>query len=179
MVLIVLANRLKYILPSLISCNKSAFIPGRLISDNILAVYETLHTMQARMYGRVGYMAVKLDMSKAYDRVEWEMMRRLGFDNKWIYLVTQCVTTVSYSIIVNGSPSEIFYPSRGLRQGDPLSPYLFILCAEVLSQQLQKAENSGLLKGVPISFRGTRLNHLFLQMITSCTAKPLNKNGTK
>jgi hypothetical protein len=103
----VLANRLKYILPN-----------AKCVERLILAAYETLHTMQARMYGRVGYMAVKLDMSKAYDRVGWgfleEVMRRMGFDNKWIYLVIQCVTIVSYSIIVNGSPSEIFYPSRGL-----------------------------------------------------------------
>jgi hypothetical protein len=68
---------------------------------------------------------------------------------------------VSYSIIVNGSPTRLFYPSRGIRQGDLLSPYLFILCAKVLSQQLQKAESIGLLKGVPTSFKGIRLNHLF------------------
>jgi hypothetical protein len=67
------------------------FILGRLISDNILVAFETLHTMHARMYGRVGYMAIKLDMSKVYNRVEWpfleEVMHRMGFDRKWIYLV--------------------------------------------------------------------------------------------
>jgi hypothetical protein len=66
-----LANRLKSILPSIISKNQSTFIPGRLILDNILAAYETLHTMHAQMWGKVGYMAIKLDMSKAYNRVEW------------------------------------------------------------------------------------------------------------
>jgi hypothetical protein len=67
------------------------FIPGRLISDNILVAFETLHTMHARMYGIVGYIAIKLDMSKAYDWVEWhfleEVMHRMGFYRKWIYLV--------------------------------------------------------------------------------------------
>jgi hypothetical protein len=67
----VLANRLRVILPHIISPFHSAFIPGRLISDNILVAYETLHTMQSRMKGKKGYMAVKIDMSKAYNRIEW------------------------------------------------------------------------------------------------------------
>jgi hypothetical protein len=99
----VFANRLKYILPVIISCNQLTFIPGQLISDNIIAAYETLHIMHSHMYGRVGYMAVKLDMSKAYDRVEWsflkEVMKRLGFENKWVQLVMNCVTSMTYSVI--------------------------------------------------------------------------------
>jgi hypothetical protein len=161
----VLANRLKLILPIIISSNQSAFIPGRLISDNILVAYETLHTMHARMWGREGYMAVKLDMSKAYDRVEWSFLRavmlRLGFAPRWVELIMKCVSTVTYSIIVNGQPAGLIEPTRGLRQGDPLSPYLFLLCAEVLSSQFQQAERVGLLRGVPTSSKGPRLNHLF------------------
>ncbi|XP_059436470.1 uncharacterized protein LOC132169451 [Corylus avellana] len=160
-----MANRLKHVLPVIISCNQSAFIPGRLISDNILAAYETPHTMHSRMYGRVGYMALKLDMSKAYDRVEWlfleKVMRKMGFESRWVNLVRKCVTIVSYSVIVNGTPVGLFKPSRGIRQWDPLSPYLFILCAEVLSSILSLEEWLGHLKGVPTSFKGLRINYLF------------------
>jgi hypothetical protein len=161
----VLANRLKLILPHIISSTQSAFIPGRLITDNVLAAYETLHTMHANMWGRQGYMAVKIDMSKAYYRVEWEFLRsvmsNLGFDPRWIRLIMMCVTTANYEVLVNGIPVGRINPTRGIRQGDPISPYLFLICAEALSAMLTKADNEGVLRGVPSSKRGPRLNHLF------------------
>jgi hypothetical protein len=84
----VLANRLKRILPAIVFHTQSAFIPGRLITDNILVAYETLHTMHTWLSGKMGYMAVKLDISKAYDRVQWKfleaIMQRLGFAPRWI-----------------------------------------------------------------------------------------------
>ena len=111
----VLANWLKVILPSIISPTQSAFIPWRLITDNILVAYETLHTMHARMWGKVGYMALKLYMSKVYDRVGWAfleaVMRKMGFDEKWVGLVMACVTSVKYSIIINGEPVGLIRPS--------------------------------------------------------------------
>jgi hypothetical protein len=102
----VLANRLKEVLPSVISSNQSAFIPGRLITDNVLAAYETLHTMHTNMWSKVGFMGIKLDMSKTYDRVEWKflevVMEKLGFSQRWISLIMVCVRTVSYAVVVNG-----------------------------------------------------------------------------
>lgn len=84
----VLANRLKEVLPEIISPSQSAFIPGHLITDNVIVAYETMHTMQTRMWSKVGFMGLKLDMSKTYDRMEWvfleDVMRRLGFDERWI-----------------------------------------------------------------------------------------------
>jgi hypothetical protein len=161
----VLANRLKRVLPAIISPTQSASIPGRLILDNILAAYETLHTMHTSMRGKKGFMAVKLDMSKAYDRIEWNflkgVMEGMGFDGRWIQLIMMCVTSTHYSVLVNGIPWGDITPTRGIRQGDPLSPYLFIICAEVLSAMLTRVNEDGRLMGVPTSKRGPRISHLF------------------
>lgn len=91
-------------------------------------------------------MAIKLDISKAYDEVEWsfltKMMEKLGFDPRWIRLAIKTVTTASYSMLINGERKGFINPSRRIRQGDPLSPYLFLLCAEGLSALLRKAEET-------------------------------------
>lgn len=99
-----------------------------MITDNIIVAYETMHSMQTRIWSKVGFMGLKLDMSKAYDRVELvfleAVMRRLGFDERWIHLVMSCVRSVQYSVVVNGNPVGNIHPTRGIRQGDPISPYL-------------------------------------------------------
>ena len=153
------------ILSHIISPFQSAFISGHLISHNILATYETLHTMQSKMEGKKGYMAIKIDMSKAYDRVEWgileAVMGKMGFAPNWIKLVMMCVTSVHYAVLVNGTSSGRILPTRGIRQGDPISPYLFLICTEALSLLLPKADREGEIGGVLTSRRGLRLNHLF------------------
>jgi hypothetical protein len=163
----VLANRLMKVLPQLISENQSAFIPGRLITNNILASYKTLHTMHSRMWSKVevGFIGIKLDMSKAYDRVEWifleGVLKKWVSQERWIELIMECVHTVSYSILVNRQQVGNIRLSRGIRQGDPLSPYLFILCAESLSALLNQAVKNGVITGVPTSKNGPRMSHLF------------------
>ncbi|KAL0885155.1 hypothetical protein Bca101_009137 [Brassica carinata] len=109
-------------------------------------------------------MAVKTDMSKAYDRLEWSFIEsvllRFGFALSLTNLIMQCVSSVTYSFLVNDSVHGRVVPSRGIRQGDPLSPYLFILCGEVLSGLCKRAQNSGHLSGLKVAKAAPRLNHL-------------------
>ena len=99
----VLANRLKVILLDIIFESQSAFQSDKAISNNILVAYETLHHMKTKNSGKLGFMTLKLDMSKAYDRVEWvfllKLMEKMGFDSKWIMMISECINTVSYSIL--------------------------------------------------------------------------------
>ena len=160
----ILVDRLKQHLPFIVSENQAAFIGGRNIMDNVIIAHEMLHSLKKRKLWATSYMTVKTDITKAYDRLEWaflrETMQSMGFDSVWINWVMQCVESVSFSVLVNASPRGMIKPERGIRQGDPLSPYLFILCAEVLSNLLTKAEESNKLKGMKISTTGPSINHL-------------------
>lgn len=130
----------------------------------MLITHEMLHFL--RQYGAKKYvsMAVKTNMSKAYNRIEWEFLRlvlqKLGFHEIWIEWVLECVSSVSYSFLINGGPQGRFKPSRGLRQGDPLFPYLFILCTEVLSGMCDKALANGSFPGIKVARNCPLINHL-------------------
>ncbi|KAL6226651.1 hypothetical protein ACLB2K_000612 [Fragaria x ananassa] len=161
----ILANRLKRVLPTLISINQNAFVPGRLIQDNILVAHEAYHYLKLKRTGGNHEFGLKLDMNKAYDRVEWDFLEatlhRFGFHRRWIRLVMSCVRSVSFSVVLNGKPGNFFLPSRGLRQGDPLSPYLFLLVSEVLSLRLTRAVNEKQLLGISLSRGCPILSHIF------------------
>jgi hypothetical protein len=103
-------------------------------------------------------------MRKAYERVEWhfleDMMNKMGFCRGWIEMIMKCVSTVKYRIRVNDNFSNEVRPERGLRQGDPLSPYLFLICAEGFSALVQQAEREESLKGVGVCPGGPSVSHL-------------------
>ena len=159
-----LSKRLQPVLQSIVAENQSAFVPNRAITDNVLITHEVLHYLKTSGAEKICYMAVKTDMCKAYDRLEWDFTRlvleRLGFHQKWVIWIMQCICTVSYSFLLNGSAQGSVIPSRGIRQGDPLSPYLFILCSEVLSGLCLKAQAEGHLPGIRVALGSPRVNHL-------------------
>ena len=160
-----LANRLKLVLGSIISESQSAFIPGRSITDNVMISAEVMHYLKRKRQGREGAAALKIDMSKAYDRIEWNflssVMLKMGFSSDFVKLIMLCVSTVTYKIPRDGLEIGPLAPSRGLRQWDPLSPYLFIICAQGLSSLINHYERASLLHGIRIARGAPCLTHLF------------------
>ncbi|KAH9662191.1 reverse transcriptase domain-containing protein [Citrus sinensis] len=133
-----LVQRLSTILPRIISPTQSGFVPGRVIHDNVLLVQELTHDLNRRTRGN--NVVLKLDMEKAYDRMSWpfilQMLRCFGFSERWISLIRRAVYGPWFSVLVNGAIHGYFPSERGLRQGDPISPCLFIIAAEFLSRGL-------------------------------------------
>jgi hypothetical protein len=131
--------------------------------DNVLIAYECVHAIRHRKRKKP-LCAVKLDMMKAYDRVEWSflenMMLKMGFSPVWVTMIMRCVMTVRFSVKVNGCLSDKFRPTRGLRQGDPLSPYLFLFCVEGFSALLKKAQLHREVAGVGFGRDGPTITHL-------------------
>ncbi|GAA0155443.1 hypothetical protein LIER_13170 [Lithospermum erythrorhizon] len=136
----VMTIRLRPILMCIISENQSAFLPGRMISNNILIAHEVLHYMNHSKSVKNNNMAIKLDMSKAYDRVEWSFLKaimlKLGFCRRWVDWTMSLVSTVSYSVLINGVPCGFIRPTRGIRQGFTLyrGAYLYDQGGGKLSQ---------------------------------------------
>ncbi|KAL0292827.1 UNVERIFIED_CONTAM: Retrovirus-related Pol polyprotein from type-2 retrotransposable element R2DM [Sesamum radiatum] len=142
----ILVQRMRGILDTLISPSQNAFVPGRAIGDNILLAQELFSGYnQKHLPPRC---ALKVDLRKAYDTVEWDFLTAVlilfGFPEQFIQWIVECVTTPSFSVCLNGAPHGFFKGARGLRQGDPMSPFLFVLVMEVLTLiLLQRIEQNG------------------------------------
>jgi len=135
----ILVNRIRPLLNKIVSLVQSAFVPDWSIHDNILVTHEIVHKFKV-LKGKAAWVVLKLDMEKAYDRLEWDFiqacLQQFRFHETRIKWIMECITTVSYSIVINDEPAGLIRPSRGTRQGDPLSPYILIMCMEVLSTAL-------------------------------------------
>ncbi|CAN1165788.1 Transposon TX1 uncharacterized 149 kDa protein [Linum perenne] len=160
----ILATRLKKWIPIIVSEMQAAFTSGRAIQDNIIIVHEVMHHFKNRSGKLAWDMMIKMDMKKAYDMVDWEgldsILRAMGFSQTWCNWIQECIRTVKFSVMFNGGPSEPFTPTRGIRQGDPISPYLFIILTNSLSFLIEKGMNEGSLKGIKLKARCPTLTHV-------------------
>lgn len=139
----IMANRLRTILDKMVAPTQATFVPNRHIQDNTILNHEIMHFMNERR-GTRGYMALKIDMAKAYDKVDWGILGTIlqlhEVDPHFNSLIQECIASATYLILLNGSPLDCFAATRGIRQGDPMSLAIFTIVFDVLSRILTKAE---------------------------------------
>lgn len=140
-----LASRLKEILPLMVSKSQSAFLPGRLLAENVLLATDLVNGYNTQNI--TPRAMLKVDLRKAFDCIRWDFviasLRALAIPESFIRLISECLSTASFSIAINGALGGFFNSTRGIRQGDPLSPYLFVLAMECLSRLLDLRYGSG------------------------------------
>lgn len=163
----VIADRVKVLLREMINANQSSFIPGRQSLDNVIICQEIIHSLRHTKARKEG-MILELDMEKAYDRMEWsfveETLRGINLPGSLVSMIMSLIRRSSCRLIWNGEATDSIKPTRGLRQGDPLSPYIFILCLERLSQWVHMMVRNGKWKPLKATRGGTGVSHLFLPM---------------
>jgi hypothetical protein len=151
-------------LGEVISENQSDFVPTRLITDNALLAFECLHYIEHGAKANNSFFAYKLDLSKAYDHVDCvfleDVMHKMGFARQWVRWIMLCVTMVKYSVKFNGALLESFTPTRGLRQGNRLSPFLFLFVADGLSELLREEVEAGGISPLKVCRNAPGISHL-------------------
>ncbi|GKB29371.1 reverse transcriptase [Tanacetum coccineum] len=160
-----MANRLKPFIHKIISPQQSAFIPGRLIQDSMVIANEAFHYIRNKKKGNQNVMALKIDLNKAFDRVEWDFLmstlKKMGFGDKWCRWVFSCISSYELEITINGNSIDNVKPSRGIRQGDPISPFLFIIVADVLSKMINDALQRSIIIGINMAREFPVISHIF------------------
>ncbi|XP_065632987.1 uncharacterized protein LOC112028379 [Quercus suber] len=175
----IIVGSIRHLLPSLVFSLQIAFVPGRKRVDNAIIVQEIVHSMSRRK-GRIGLMAIKINLEKEYDHLEWsfirDMLKLFNFPNHLTSLIMSCVSISSISVLVNDGGLDYFHPSKGIHQGDPLSPYLFILCMEVLGALITQKCEAKLWDPVRVASGGIAFLHPFFTDDLVLFAKADQKN---
>jgi len=157
----VLSRRLKKVLPYIIDKCQYAFMEGRQLLHSAVIANEVV---EEEKRCNKSYLVFKVDYEKAYDSVCWDflsyMMNRMGFCTKWIKWIEGCLKSTSISILVNGIPTDEFFPQGGLREGDPLAPFLFNIVAEWLIGLMKEAQEKKLFEGIKVGRDGLDISLL-------------------
>lgn len=160
----IIANRLQSILPQLIGPHQISFVPGRHVRKNIVIAQEVIYSMRKKT-GAKGFMAIKVDLEKAYDRLSWEFINDTLCEARippdLIQVIMACITSIKIGVLWNGEVTDEFLPSREIREGDPLSPYLFVLCIERLSHAIYNVVTAGKWKPIRLARNSIHLSHRF------------------
>lgn len=160
----VVVGRLKKHMNQLISPFQTGFVPGRQIHKNIIIAREAMHSME-RMKGKIRAFAIKVDLSKAYDKLSWECiwktLSEIQIPEKILNVIIHFVASVETNVNWNGSRNNLFHPQRGIRQGDPISPYLlFVLCMDKMTHLIEEEIIKKRWKGVKLGKHGLMISHL-------------------
>lgn len=157
----VLAERLKTVLPSTIVVNQATFIKGRQITDPILIANEIVDFWRCTKKQGVIF---KLDIEKAFDKINWDFLLSIlalkGFPDKWINWIRACISSATYSVLINGKPRGYIQASRYIRQDDPLSPFLFVIAMDYLSRLIEKAQQESPIRGFIGQYKEVHVSYL-------------------
>lgn len=151
-------------MPVVVAENQTSFEGGRHITDSVVVAQEVVHSMRLKQ-GKKCWMAVKIDMEKEYDRLRWDFIENTLLDvnlpSSTVRLIMRCVSTSVMQVLWNGGFIEEFKPFRGIRQGDPMSPYLFVLTTEILGHAIERAISNGSWTPIMLGQNGPPLSHIF------------------